>query len=230
MGKNDAGVSLEKELTSGEDRGWSFEESLTLAKTIKNKFKPNIKGKALYSDTNYQILGKIIEVIRQKTISEVFKEEIFNPLNLKNTYLYTDYKDTTPIHLNFKNKPLLIPKAMTSFKADGGIVSTEEESMIFLKAFFNGTFFSKEYLKEMTSVSNNIFFPLKYGIGLMRFDIPRYFTVFKKYPELLGHSGLSGAFSYYCPKLDLYFTGTVNQVASPSNSYKLLIQLLSLFN
>jgi CubicO group peptidase (beta-lactamase class C family) len=115
---------------------------------------------------------------------------------------------------------------MCSFGADGGIVSTAEESMIFIKAFFNGQLFPKEYINEM-KIWNNIFFPLQYGVGLARFKLPRIFSAFKSYPELIGHSGLSGAFAFYCPAKEIYFTGTVNQISNPSISYKLMIKLLS---
>lgn len=45
-------------------------------------------------------------------------------------------------------KPPDMAKAMTSFGADGGIVSTSEETMVFLKAFFNGYFFPEAYFSE----------------------------------------------------------------------------------
>jgi len=116
--------------------------------------------------------------------------------------------------------------AMTSFGPDGGIVSTANESMIFLKAFFNGKLFPKEYLDEMKDW-NKIFFPLQYGIGIARFKLPRIFSPFKPVPKLIGHSGLSGAFAYYCPEKDIYLTGTVNQIHNAGLSYKLMIRILN---
>ncbi|MDO8869603.1 MAG: hypothetical protein Q7V10_02515 [Methanobacteriaceae archaeon] len=74
---------------------------------------------------------------------------------------------------------------------------------------------------------NKIFFPLQYGIGLMRFKLPRIFSPFKSVPELLGHSGLSGAFSFYCPEKDIYLTGTVNQAAYPDLSFNLMVKIIN---
>lgn len=199
-----------------------------MAKSINSNFAPGQKGKALYSDTNFQILGQIIEIVRGQPIKEVFENEIFQPLKMQQTYLYTDPSDTTPFPLYYKDKVLNIPQAMSSFKADGGIVSTVEESTKFIRAFTDGTIYPKHYLDEMTASYNRIFFPLQYGIGLMKFELPRIFTLFQKIPSLIGHSGLSGAFSYYCPDLDLYITGTVNQVASPASSYRMLIELVQI--
>jgi hypothetical protein len=76
---------------------------------------------------------------------------------------------------------------------------------------------------------NKIFFPLEYGIGLAKFKLPRIFSPFKPMPELLGHSGLSGAFAFYAPEKDVFLTGTVNQISNPDISYRLMLQLLNCF-
>ena len=61
---------------------------------MKRKFAPG--QKVQYSDTNFQLLGKIIETITKKKIPTVFKEIIFDELQLKNTYLYEDANDMRP--------------------------------------------------------------------------------------------------------------------------------------
>lgn len=228
MGKLLDGTSLQDSIVAGDDRAWTFEEAITMSKSLKPNFKPNQKGRALYSDTNFQVLGRIIEIVRGSTIAEVLMNEIFKPLGLEKTYLYTDPQDTKPFPLYYKDTTLNIPKAMTSFKADGGIVSTSDDSMRFVKAFFDGSIFPKSYLEEMTEEFNRIFFPLQYGVGLMKFDFPAIFTLFRKTPILLGHSGLSGAFSYYSALLDVYICGTVNQIANPSNSYRMLVEMMQM--
>lgn len=114
---------------------------------------------------------------------------------------------------------------MVSFGADGGIVSTSKEMMVFLEAFFGGVFFPKEYIEGM-SVWNRIFFPMQSGIGIHRFKLPWFFDPTGAIPELIGHSGLSGALAYYSPARDLLVTGTVNQVAYPDTSFRLMIKLI----
>jgi len=222
------GKSLHQELSLGHDRSWDFQKVMNNVKKMKPKFKPGARKKALYSDTNYQLLGRIIEIITNKNISDAFHDLIFTPLNLKKTCLYQDITDETPIDIYFKKQLLHIPQAMASFGPDGGIVFTAHESMIFLKAFFNGKFFQKEVLDELKNW-NNIFFPLKYGTGIIQFKLPRIFSLFKSYPEFIGHSGLSGAFEWYCPKKDLYLTGTVNQSSNPDLSFKLIIKIIDCF-
>jgi D-alanyl-D-alanine carboxypeptidase len=220
------GKSLMQKLQEGADQSWTFEQVVEMSKKMTPLFAPNTKGKAHYSDTNFQLLGEIIERIYGKKIAEVMNDVIFQPLGLKQTYMYADATDKTPTVMYFKNKPLDICKAMTSFGADGGIVSTSAETMIFLKAFFNGKFFPTTYLPELYKW-NSVMFPLEYGVGIMKFQLPAIFTLFRKMPAFIGHSGLSGAFAYFIPEKDVYLAGTVNQIHNPGTSYKMLIQIVN---
>ncbi len=220
------GKSLLQELSEGKDQSWTFEQSVEMAKGMKPKFAPDTKGKAHYSDTNFQLLGKIIEQIYNNKIAVVLQDEIFKPLAFKETYLYVDSSDKNPAIMYFKNKTLDIAKAMTSFGPDGGIVSTSEETMTFVKAFFNGQFFPKNYLQELY-VWNKVMFPLEYGVGVMQFKLPAFFSALKPIPAFVGHSGLSGAFAYFIPEKDVYLTGTVNQINNPGTSYKMLIKIIN---
>lgn len=223
--KNKEGKSFESELIRGNDQFWTFEQVVDYSKQLKPLFVPDAKGKAHYSDTNFQLLGKIAENITQKSITENYEELIFNPLELSRTYLYTDIQDQKPKTLYYKSKELFIPKAMASFGPDGGIVSTSNELMIFLTAFFNGTFFPKSYIESLKTW-NRIFFPMQSGVGIHRFKLPWIFNPTGTIPELLGHSGLSGTLAYHSPEKDIYITGTVNQVANPGTSFRLAIKLL----
>ena len=223
--KDGEGKSLEKELINGNDRCWSFEEAIALSKSLNPLFIPDQEGKAHYSDTNFQLLGRIIENITQKSLSNNFEEWIIKPLNLKKTYLYREPTDKTPKVLFFKNKALNIPKAMASFGADGGVVSTSKEMLQFIEAFFSGKFFSVAYIKELQDW-NRIFYPLHSGIGIQRFKLPWIFSPFGEIPELIGHSGLSGALAFYNPKNEIFIAGTINQVASPGISFRLMLKLM----
>lgn len=218
--------SLLEAITQGNDQTWTFEEAIERTKRVPAKFAPGAKGKAHYSDTNFQLLGKIIEQVTGMKFQQACVEYLFNKLALTQTYVYTDSTDSLPVPLYYKNRVLHIPKAMSSFGADGGIVSTSEESLTFLKAFFEGRLFPKEYLTELYDW-NRIMFPLEYGIGVMRFKLPRIFSPFKPIPAFIGHSGLSGAFSYYVPEKQVYLAGTVNQVHDPSLSYKMMMKVLN---
>ncbi|MBK9389622.1 MAG: beta-lactamase family protein [Bacteroidetes bacterium] len=223
--KDSAGKSLEEKLKSGEDKYWTPKEAIMLSKSMTPLFKPDTKGKAHYSDTNFQLLGLIIERITGRSVEENFDEMIIRPLKLTNTYLYNQITDNRPVNFYYQKRELNIPKAMTSFKSDGGIVSNSSDMLVFIEAFFTGALFPKEYIKEL-EVWNRIFFPMQSGTGIHLFKLPWVFNPFGTIPDLIGHSGLSGALAYSCPEKNLYIAGTVNQVAYPDTSFKITIKLI----
>ena len=225
QGKKSNGKSIRQELSAGIDQSWTFEEAIVISKTMKPKFAPGTSGKAFYSDTNYQLLGRIIENITKSTFADQVQERICKPLQLTKTYLYTDPIDTKPANIYYKKNALSIPKSMASVKADGGIVSTSSELMEFLIAFMEGDLFPVEYLNEMKTW-NKIFYPLQYGVGISRFKLGKFATLGKDIPELIGHSGLSGTVAFYSPEKNLYIVGTVNQIHKPSTSFKVLVKML----
>ena len=209
------------ELTTGKDQSWGFERAIASAKTEKPKFAPG--KKAQYSDTNYQLLGKIIETITNKDIHTVFKEFIFDELKLENTYLYEDVNDNRPAPIYYKDKEIYLPKYMSSIGPEGGIVSTAKESMIFLKAFFNGDFFPKEDFNELKEwrllFGPGLFY---YGVGIASQPI----SIKDLKNGLIGHWGQTGSFSFYHPKTDLYFTGTTNQFYGQSVAAKMMMKII----
>jgi D-alanyl-D-alanine carboxypeptidase len=224
QGKAANGISLEDEIKAGIDQYWTFEQAIERTKTLNPLFATGSKGKANYSDTNFQLLGKIIENITKKSYDENCKEFIIAPLHLENTFLYLDAKDNTPKTLYYKTKPLIIPKAMTSFGPDGGMVSNSSDLLIFIEAFFTGKLFPSYYILQLQEW-NRIFFPFKSGVGIHLFKLPWIFNPFGTVPSFIGHSGLSGALAFYSPKENMYIVGTVNQVAHPDLSFRTMIKL-----
>ena len=92
-------------------------------------------------------------------------------------------------------------------------MSTAEDVMVFVKAFFEGRFFPKEKIEGLKQW--NLMLPppalLYYGIGLEKTPTPRIITI-KPIRELIGFWGQTGSFAWYNSDADLYFTGTTNQI------------------
>ena len=61
------------EITQGLYQSWTFEEAIERSKFMRLKLAPGTKGKAFYSDTNYQSLGGIIETITDKSFNTMIK-------------------------------------------------------------------------------------------------------------------------------------------------------------
>jgi D-alanyl-D-alanine carboxypeptidase len=214
FGKGPDGRSAATPLLEGRDEAWPLERIVERVRTLKPRFLPGQPGKVHYSDTNYELLGRIVETVTDKPIDQVLREFIFAELGLRETYTFKDPEDASPAPMYYKDKPLHVPRYIASVTAEGGIVSTAGEVMVFLKAFFQGRFFPVETIRDLRQW-NRIYFPgqFDYGIGLERQWIPKILSPFNPLGELLGFWGQSGAFAFHNPERDLYFTGTVNQLS-----------------
>ena len=222
----DRGLS---EVTGGRTpsfRDLSLADTLAIAREMTPPAAPD-SGKSHYSDTNYQLLGAIIEAITGHSLADVFQRWIFDRLGLTHTYLFDCNRpdaDIQPLSLCFKGTCLSLPLALTSERGAGGIVSTLADSLRFLRAYFDGELFDAAHFDRMMQW-NALFFPLQYGYGLMRFKLPRWMTLFRDTPELIGHSGSSASFAFYAPREKLYIVGTFNQVAKPSRPFNFMLKV-----
>jgi D-alanyl-D-alanine carboxypeptidase len=221
------GRSVIDELKAGHDRSIDTTEAIDIIRQLSPHFPPGTRGKAYYANTNYRLLGAIIENVTGKSMATNFEEIIFRPLGLQHTYLYdwtAPPADEIPATIFMKDAPANVPKYLSSNTSDGGIVSTASECILFLRAFFEGQLFNKTLLEQMTNW-NSIFFPLRYGYGLMYFQLPRFFWP-TPLPEFIGHSGSIGSFAFVCPSRSMYLAGTVNLIASPARPFFLMIDLI----
>ncbi|OZU87023.1 hypothetical protein CIL03_18970 [Virgibacillus indicus] len=208
------------------DRQMSFDETITKTKQLKPHFEPDMGKRAHYANVNFDILGKVIEIVTNSTLEDVYKQFIFDPLGLKNTYLPIDEDDFVP-NVYYKDTSFYIPKTIRSIRASGGCISTARELMIFIKAFFGGRLFNKTIFHEL-GVNNKLqaaMSPIHYGAGYMKIPLGGLVTLFMGKGELLGHSGSTGSFAFYYPASDLFFVGDVNQMANPALPVRLVMRL-----
>ena len=221
--KRPDGKKTMTELEAGIDQAWPIDKVIDTIKDMQPHFPPGQKGRAKYIDTNHQILSRIIELIIGTPINIVLKN-MFQELDLTQTYVCEDVNDQNFVSIRYKEKTIHIPLFLTSTKND--IISTARDQMTFLKAFFNGYFFPKERFDELKKW-NSVFFPFKYGIGIQKFHLPRIISPIKGVPDMIGHSGSTGSVAFYIPDMSLYITGTVNQQARPNVAFQTMIKIIN---
>jgi CubicO group peptidase (beta-lactamase class C family) len=68
--------------------------------------------------------------------------------------------------------------------------------------------------------------PIEYGLGLMRFHVPRMIAPFGRVPPLIGHTGSTGSWLFHCPQRDLLFAGTVDQATAGALPFRFVPKLL----
>lgn len=92
--------------------------------------------------------------------------------------------------------------------------------------YFEGELFAPAHFAR-TQDWNALFFPMQYGYGLMRFKLPRWTTLFRDTPELIGHSGSTGSFAFYAPREQIYLARTFNQLDKPSRPFNVMLRVVA---
>ncbi len=127
-----------------------------------------------YSNTNYLLLGKVIEAVEGQPLHTVLYNRLFSPFGLNNMYMdtydtYTQIKTGAflgPGVANYWN-PNMLYALMSATWAAGGIVSTPEDFATYCRQLFRGDILSQVAFDKMKTGTNfgggNV-----YGLGIER--------------------------------------------------------------
>ncbi len=229
-------VSLQARLLAGEDVEVPFDHMLQLVKgELSPKFAPQPpdapRRKAHYADTNYALLGAVIEAVTGKPLHQVFATELFDPLGLDQTSSYPHDPPSgpraTPVASVWAKDVVLQTDGMLrSSSADGGIISTLDDQLRFLRALARGEVFDRpDTFAQMQQRFDRVFFPIDYGLGLMRYAPSRWMSPLQRIPPVVGHTGSTATWLLYCHELDLCLAGTFD-VAKPALPFRFVTRVL----
>ena len=235
--KRSDGSSLFGTISLGKDVQWNWSEAAGIARSeLTPKFSPadfgqeKVHPKSHYSDTNYQLLGAVIESAASRPLAEVFAHYITEPLGLSSTYLHDGSpgkeEQGFPAHFYYRQRPLFLDRALASSWADGGMVSTVSDGLVFMRSLIQGTLFDTPSTAGRMQEWYRSFFPFSYGLGLMRFRLPGFLSVLTGTPELIGHSGFNGSFHFYSPEDRVYTAGTLNQISNQRRTYDFISKMM----
>ena len=167
--------------------------------------KPDTEYK--YCNTNYILLGYILEILNDKPYSEILKERIFEPCSMKNSYAYYSKTIKNIAHPIYNNEDLSDIGFFQFYKnfsfSAGGISSNSDDLYKFFTALYEYKLISKKSFSKMSNFGKE-----KYGLGLERYTINN-----KTY---FGHPGDNISFAtrnYYNPQ-------TKDLLILMSNQYK----------
>ncbi len=171
-------------------RVWSPEEAVDLIAGVEPLFAPGAEWS--YSNTNYLILGVLIEEVTGRPFHEVLRARILDPLGLESTYLpgfedgpapfgaYTSlFGPTEPLDFDYTS-------IATIAWAAGSVVSSAKDLHLLFTAMFDGTLISADSLAEIVGTPTALpreqaaFLPFEYGLGIEVWDDPE---------GLSGHGG-----------------------------------------
>lgn len=198
-------------------RPHTTEEMLEIIRKGKVQFKPGRKGE--YSNSNYILLGYIIEQLYGKPYREILAEKITGPLNLKDTYYGVAARADHNEARSFRYAGGWIKEPETDMSIPhgaGAIVSRPAELVQFIDGLFKGKLISRNSLEKMCTMTEG------YGMGI--FEIP--FNSRKA----LGHSGAIDGFGSilaYFPADSMSFAYCSNGEAYAMND--IVIGVLSIY-
>jgi D-alanyl-D-alanine carboxypeptidase len=227
------GRSLLDRVLRDSDASWQLDDVVGIVRReLTPHFPPRDLGservKGRYSDTNFQLLIAIVEAVTGRAFHEVLEEQLLRPLGLRHTYLpgRSEPLEPTPetAAMWHQDRPLEMPLALPAFN---DLVSTAGDTLAFLGALVRGDVFDDPATAGLMQERwNQIGYPLSYGLGMMRFRVGRVLAPGWRPVTLVGHSGASGSWAFFCPELDVLLAGTVDQWAGRGLPFRLMAAAL----
>lgn len=205
-----------------------------LIRFAKNKMKPHFapENGFHYADTNYILLGLIVESASKMSFEESVRQFIFKPLSMHNSYLHlrSEPLQETSSMSDFYvgNTKVSDFRSLTADWAGGALVSTTKDLIKFQKGFLTNVLIrEKTRQKIMNFKTESAGF--YYGFGIRKVKLQELYPKFLDV-SLLGHTGSTGSFLFYCPELDTYITGTLNQTESKKEIFTIINSILKMIS
>jgi D-alanyl-D-alanine carboxypeptidase len=156
-----------------------------------------------YADTNYLLLGLIVESIERKPLPQVYRDRLFSPLGMKDAYL--EFYEPTPAGAHPAHMFLLdadIAGVSLGEWGGGGIVATAKDLDRFFAALAQGRLFRSQATLDAMIPDDEVEPGYGYGLGIARYR--------ETGVEFWGHSGFFGSFAWYVPAAGAVVVGTVD--------------------
>ena len=133
--------------------------------------KPEKKGKFNYCNTNYILLGHILEKINDKNYFDLLRERIFESCNMVNSYPYVTKQIPNLVHPTQHGKDVYTDLDYRFFTryifSSGSIASTLNDMALFYNHLFTkNTLLSKTSLQKLVDFDD-----ADYGLGMMKSTI-----------------------------------------------------------
>ncbi|BEV04010.1 serine hydrolase domain-containing protein [Chryseobacterium gambrini] len=181
---------------------------ISIIKKYKSDFEPGSKHE--YSNSNYILLGFILEKIYKKPYAVLLKDKITKPLKLTLTEVggkIDPSKDQAKAYQYINGKYVVSSETDMSIPIGAGnIISTPRDLLTFILGLENGKLVKKSSLEKMKTFVDD------YGYGLVKVPFDKY--------SGFGHTGGIDNFSsalFYFPDLKIATAFSTNQSEMDTN-------------
>ena len=171
-----------------------YNHSFLFTKIPKPLNKPNEKFK--YTNTNYILLGYILENINNKSYEDILYERIFKPTKMNNSHGYYSPAIENSAHPMFEGEDFKDYMFYKYYKNYGFSAGSIASTLNDLKLFFENLYEQETLLKKET-FNKMIDSETSYGLGIQIFHKGENNTIY------LGHAGDDFSFklrNYYNPE------------------------------
>lgn len=167
-----------------------------------------------YGDTASVVVGIAIERLLDCCLADAYRSIILAPLAMESTYLkWHEASRGDNLSHHYDGDADLWGMNLSFDWAGGGLVTTASDLTRFLKGLFCASLFSQEWLAELLKWRDKTRWRphssaryIRYGLGLG--------TNLAYGQEIIGVTGVWGAFAYYWPAGGATVTGTLNLVGA----------------
>lgn len=214
------------ELMEDPDLKLSPREAITWIKNNKEPHFPPGKG-FKYTDTNYHLLGLIVESITGEPFHAALTKFIFNPFDMKHSYMHgysepMEKSELPTADFFYKRTRLNDLKGYAALDySGGGVVATTEDLLKFMKALTTYEIVTEDTLDQMKSKCGKLGTGIEYGYGIWQFT-----TVPLLMPKLFnswGAAGATGSFLFYHPKYETYLIGSFNDFSYEKKGIRFML-------
>lgn len=184
-----------------------------------------------YTDTNYYLLGLIVERITGKPFHEVMHEFIFDPLGMRHAAMHgysrpREPSEHAPAGLYIGDIDFsAVPGAPAIDYAGGSVIAPLSDYLLFMKALTSYRIIREETLQQMINDDVYMGFPtvgFDYGYSIWK---PR--TIPMILPAEMhcwGCVGVTGAFMFYHPTTESHIIGTFNDFAYRGKALNFMVR------
>lgn len=210
----------------------SFTPAELIAFTRENQVPIGKPGQQFYySDTGYVLLGLILEAIEEKTYSEILEERIFEPLGMMDSYLMfynNEPSNILGVYLNgidFSDR-----NALSVDWSGGGVVTTMNDLLAFMRALENGALLSDEVYGQMTDFNHRYEKGIYYGMGMMYFDFSELSFLLSSMTDVYGGVGATGTYVLYDKEKDTYFIANFGSIDFAEKGIEELVKIRMIYD
>jgi D-alanyl-D-alanine carboxypeptidase len=220
-----SGTPILQQIAADPDRLWTPQDLVAFSRDHQEPV--GAPGESFaYSDTGYVLLGLALERIEGAPYDQILDDRLFTPLGMTDSRLMTEFGDGSGIlALTADGVDLSERNALSVDWAGGGVVTTMDDLLAFLRALTGGALVSDEVLAALTTFEHDADRGIGYGMGMMQFRFSDLSPLLFSMSDAYGAVGATGTFALYDPTGDTFYVANFGSLDYRQKAVEKLVQI-----